>query len=191
MQQKKIFLLDAFALIFRAYFAFSKNPLLNSKGQNVSAISGFTNTLYELIQKEKPTHLAVVFDLGGSVEREATFADYKANRQETPEDILFAVPYIKRIIKAWNIPILELEGYEADDVIGTIAKKKAAEGHIVYMVTPDKDFGQLVEENILIYKPARSGGDVEIMGVQQIKDRWEIENPLVRLLIYLEWWAMR
>jgi DNA polymerase-1 len=174
----KLFLLDAFALIFRAYFAFSKNPLLNSKGQNVSAISGFTNTLYELIQKEKPTHLAVVFDLGGSVEREATFADYKANRQETPEDILFAVPYIKRIIKAWNIPILELEGYEADDVIGTIAKKKAAEGHIVYMVTPDKDFGQLVEENILIYKPARSGGDVEIMGVQQIKDRWEIENPL-------------
>lgn len=117
-------MIDAYALIFRAYFAFGRNPLLNSKGQNVSAINGFTTTLFELIQKEKPTHLAVVFDLGGSVEREEIFAEYKAGRQETPEDILFAVPYIKNIIRAWHIPILELRGFEADDVIGTIAKKK-------------------------------------------------------------------
>src|SRR5688572_22960511 len=145
---EKLFLVDAYALIFRAYFAFGRNPLLNSKGQNVSAISGFTTTLFELISKEKPTHLAVVFDLGGSAEREADYADYKAGRQETPEDILFAVPYIKDIIRAWHIPILEFEGYEADDIIGTIAKKKSGEGHIVYMVTPDKDFAQLVDDKI-------------------------------------------
>ena len=184
---EKLFLLDAYALIFRAYFAFSKNPLLNSKGQNVSAISGFTNTLFELIQKEKPTHLAVVFDLGGSTEREADYADYKANRQETPEDIIFAVPYIKEIIRGFHIPILEYAGYEADDIIGTIAKKKAAEGHIVYMVTPDKDYAQLVEENILIYKPARSGGDVEILGVDEIKRDWEVENPLQVIDILAMW----
>ena len=174
----KLFLIDAYALIFRAYFAFGRNPLLNSKGQNVSAISGFTTTLFELISKEKPSHLAVVFDLGGSAEREADFAEYKAGRQETPEDILFAVPYIKDIIRAWHIPILEFAGYEADDIIGTIAKKKAAEGHIVYMVTPDKDFAQLVEPNIYIYKPARSGGDVEILGVEEIKRNWEVDSPL-------------
>ena len=174
----KLFLLDAYALIFRSYFAFSRNPLINSKGQNVSAISGFTTTLLELIQKEKPSHLSVVFDLGGSADREAEFAEYKAGRQETPEDIIFAVPYIKDIIRAWHIPILEFEGYEADDIIGTIAKKKAAEGHIVYMVTPDKDYAQLVEKNIFIYKPARSGGDVEILGVEEIKKNWEVESPL-------------
>ena len=174
----KLFLLDAYALIFRSYFAFSRNPLINSKGQNVSAISGFTTTLLELIQKEKPSHLSVVFDLGGSTDREAEFAEYKAGRQETPEDIIFAVPYIKDIIRAWHIPILEFEGYEADDIIGTIAKKKAAEGHIVYMVTPDKDYAQLVEKNIFIYKPARSGGDVEILGVEEIKKNWEVESPL-------------
>lgn len=174
----KLFLLDAYALIFRAYFAFSKNPLINSKGQNVSAISGFTNTLIELIQKEKPSHMAVVFDLGGSTEREEAYAEYKANRQETPEDILFAVPYIKSIIHAWNIPVLECEGCEADDIIGTLAKRKAAEGHVIYMVTPDKDYAQLVEKNIFIYKPGRQGGDVEIMGVEEVKAKWEINDPL-------------
>ena len=158
----KLFLLDAYALIFRAYYAYNssykksdasgKGGLLNSKGQNTAAIFGFTSTLFELIQKEKPSHLSVVFDLGGSADREAEFAEYKAGRQETPEDIIFAVPYIKDIIRAWHIPILEFEGYEADDIIGTIAKKKAAEGHIVYMVTPDKDYAQLVEKNIYIYK---------------------------------------
>src|SRR4051812_36986635 len=160
---EKLFLVDAYALIFRAYFAFGRNPLLNSKGQNVSAINGFTTTLYELISKEKPTHLAVVFDLGGSTEREKTYAEYKAGRQDTPEDILFAVPYIQKIIRAWHIPVLECQGCEADDIIGTIAKRKAAEGHIVYMVTPDKDFAQLVDENIFIYKPGKQGGGVEIM----------------------------
>lgn len=175
---EKLFLVDAYALIFRAYFAFGRNPLLNSKGQNVSAISGFTTTLFELIQKEKPTHLAVVFDLGGSTEREEIYEEYKAGRQETPEDILFAVPYIKEILRAWHIPILELAGYEADDIIGTIAKKKAAEGHTVYMVTPDKDYAQLVDEKIYIYKPARSGGSVEILGVEEIKRDWEVNHPL-------------
>ncbi|HLP19153.1 MAG TPA: DNA polymerase I [Chitinophagales bacterium] len=183
----KLFLLDAYALIFRAYYAFGasygKNTgkttgLLNSKGQNTAAIFGFTTTLYELIQKEKPSHLAVVFDLGGSTEREADYAEYKANRQETPEDIVFAVPYIQQIIRAWNIPVLECEGCEADDIIGTIAKRKAAEGHIVYMVTPDKDYAQLVDKNIYIYKPGRQGGEVEIMGVEEIKTKWEVENPL-------------
>lgn len=181
----KLFLLDAYALIFRAYYAFGasygkstgKPGLLNSKGQNTAAIFGFTTTLFELIQKEKPSHLAVVFDLGGSVEREADYAEYKANRQETPEDIIFAVPYIQEIIRAWNIPVLQLEGYEADDIIGTIAKQKAAEGHIVYMVTPDKDYAQLVDKNIFIYKPGRQGGEVEIMGVEEIKTKWEIDDP--------------
>lgn len=174
----KLFLLDAYALIFRAYFAFSKNPLINSKGQNVSAISGFTNTLVELIQKEKPSHLAVVFDLGGSTEREAAYAEYKANRQETPEDIIFSIPHIKNILHAWSIPVLECEGCEADDIIGTLAKRKAAEGHIVYMVTPDKDYAQLVEKNIFIYKPGRQGGEVEIMGVPEVLAKWEINDPL-------------
>ncbi|MFN8276926.1 MAG: DNA polymerase I [Chitinophagales bacterium] len=187
-KDNKLFLLDAYALIFRAYFAFSRNPLINSKGQNVSAISGFVNTLYDLIQKEKPTHLAVVFDLGGSVEREADFADYKANRQETPEDIRFAVPYIKRIIRAWNIPVLEYEGYEADDIIGTVAKRKAAEGHLVYMVTPDKDYAQLVAPNIFIYKPGYKGGDVEIMGVPEVKEKWEVEDP-VQVIDILGMWG--
>lgn len=173
----KLFLLDAFALIFRSYFAFAKNPLINSKGMNVSAISGFTTTLLDLIHKEKPTHLAVVFDAAAQTDRAAEHSFYKANRQETPEDITNAVPWIKEIIKGFHIPILEYAGYEADDIIGTIAKQKAKEGHLVYMVTPDKDFGQLVEENILIYKPARSGGDVEILGVKEILEKWEIERP--------------
>lgn len=176
----KLFLLDAFALIFRAYYAFNsaKGGLLNSKGQNTAAIFGFTSTLLDLITKENPSHLAVVFDLGGSTDRETEFADYKAHRQETPEDIVFAIPYIKDIVKAWHIPCLEFSGYEADDIIGTIAKKKAAEGHVVYMVTPDKDYGQLVQDNIFIYKPGRQGGEVEILGVEEIKKRWEIESPL-------------
>jgi len=173
----KLFLLDAFALIFRSYFAFAKNPLINSKGMNVSAISGFTSTLLDLMHKEKPSHIAVVFDAAAQTDRAAEHSFYKANRQETPEDIKSAVPWIKEIIKAFHIPILEYAGYEADDIIGTIAKQKAKEGHLVYMVTPDKDFAQLVEEKILIYKPARSGGDIEIMGVKEILEKWEIERP--------------
>lgn len=177
MNSPKLFLLDAYALIFRAHFAFARNPLINSKGMNVSAISGFTSTLVELMQKEKPTHLAVVFDAAAQTERAAEHSFYKANRQETPEDIVSAVPWIKEIIKGFHIPILEFDGFEADDIIGTIAKKKAKEGHIVYMVTPDKDFAQLVEENIFIYKPARAGGDIEIMGVKEVLEKWEVERP--------------
>ncbi|HNL07092.1 MAG TPA: DNA polymerase I, partial [Chitinophagales bacterium] len=142
-EQKRLFLLDAYALIYRAYFAFGKNPLINSKGQNVSAISGFLNTIYDLVQKEKPTHLAIGFDLG-AVDRTSAFAFYKAHRPETPEGISWAVPYIKQILQYLDIPILEVEGYEADDVIGTIAKRAEQDGFRVYMVTSDKDYGQLV-----------------------------------------------
>jgi DNA polymerase-1 len=172
----KLFLIDAYALIFRAYYALIRTPLINSKGMNVSAISGFTSTLVELMNKEKPTHLAVVFDLG-ETNRAIEHTFYKANRQETPEDIKSSVPHICEIIKALNIPILQLAGYEADDIIGTIAKQKAKEGHLVYMVTPDKDFAQLVGDNIFIYKPGRQGSDVEILGVKEIKANWEIERP--------------
>jgi DNA polymerase-1 len=174
---KRLFLLDAYALIYRAYFAFSRNPLINSKGMNVSAISGFTSTLYDLIQKEKPTHLAVVFDAPEQTERATQFEFYKANRQEMPEDIAKSIPYIKQIIKGFHIPMLELAGYEADDIIGTIAKRKAAEDHVIYMVTPDKDYGQLVDKSIFIYKPGRQGNETEILGVQEILNRWEIDHP--------------
>jgi DNA polymerase-1 len=178
MNSKKLFLLDAYALIYRAYFAFAKNPLINSKGHNVSAITGFTNTLLDLMEKEKPTHLAVVFDMAGPTDRAVEHEFYKANRQETPEDIRSAIPYIQEIIRGFHIPILGLEGYEADDVIGTVAKQKSKEGYVVYMVTPDKDFCQLVEENILIYKPGRQGNSFEILGVNEVKEKWEVENPL-------------
>jgi len=172
----KLFLIDAYAIIFRAYYALIRTPLINSKGMNVSAISGFTNTLVELMHKEKPTHLAVVFDLG-QTNRAIEHDFYKANRQETPEDIKNSVPYIMDIIRGFHIPILMLEGYEADDIIGTIAKKKAAEGHLVYMVTPDKDFAQLVDQNIYVYKPGRQGSDVEILGVNEVCEQWEVQRP--------------
>ncbi len=174
----KLFLLDAYALIYRAYFAFISNPLRNSKGMNVSAISGFTQTLIELIQKEKPTHLAVVFDSSDeTTTRAIEYEFYKANRQAMPEDIGNSIPWIKQIIAAMKIPVIEVAGYEADDIIGTLAKQKAREGHLVYMVTPDKDYAQLVEENIKIYKPGRQGNDVEILGVKEILEKWEIERP--------------
>lgn len=175
---KRLFLLDAYALIYRAYFAFSRNPLVNSKGMNVSAISGFTSTLFDLMQREKPTHLAVVFDAAEQTERAIQYDFYKANRQEMPEDIAMSIPWIKSIIAGFHIPMLELGGFEADDIIGTIAKEKAKTGHTVYMVTPDKDYGQLVEEKIFIYKPGRQGSDVEILGVPEILNRWEIDSPL-------------
>lgn len=177
-EDNRLFLLDAFALIYRAYFAFARNPLINSKGKNVSAISGFTSTLVDLMQREKPTHLAVVFDAPGPTDRAQEYEFYKANREAMPEDIREAIPYIKEIIKAFNIPILLLEGYEADDLIGTIAKTKAKEGHLVFMVSPDKDFCQLVDENIFLYKPGRQGKDFEVWGVEEVKQNWEVENPL-------------
>jgi DNA polymerase-1 len=176
-EDKRLFLLDAYALIYRAYFAFSKTPLVNSKGQNVSAVSGFTSTLFDLMKRERPTHIAVVFDAAAETTRAAEHSFYKANRQEMPEDIQTAVPYIKEIIKAFHIPILEYDGYEADDIIGTMAKQKEVEGYTVYMVTPDKDYAQLVSPNVFIYKPGRLGNDIEILGVKEIQEKWEVESP--------------
>jgi len=176
MPAKKLFLLDAYALIFRAYYALIRNPRITSKGKNTNAQFGFTNTLIELINKEKPTHMAVCFDVGGSVIRETDYADYKANRQETPEDLLAAVPDIKKIIEGFNIPVIGIEGYEADDVIGTLAWEAHDAGYEVYMVTPDKDYGQLVRDGIYIYKPAYQGGKAEILGPKEVCEKWDIEN---------------
>ncbi|MGQ0827134.1 MAG: DNA polymerase I [Bacteroidota bacterium] len=173
---KKLFLLDAFALIYRAYFAFSNNHRVNSKGLNTSAILGFTNTLLEVLKKEKPSHIAVVFDTSEPTARHVEFAEYKAGREEMPEDLAAAIPYIKRLIEGYHIPVLYSDGYEADDVIGTLAKKAAQHGYTVYMMTPDKDFGQLVSDNIFIYKPARLGNGAEKLGVEEVCKRWEIQN---------------
>lgn len=174
--QKKLFLLDAYALIFRAYYALIRNPRMTSTGRNTNAQFGFTNTLYELIQKEKPSHMAVCFDVEGTTERHTDFADYKANRQETPEDLLAAVPDIQKIIQGFNIPVLGVTGYEADDIIGTLAWQAHDAGYDVYMVTPDKDYGQLVRDGVYIYKPGYQGGDVEIMGPAEVCARWNIER---------------
>ena len=157
MSEKKLFLLDAFALIYRAHFAMSQNPRLTTNGVNIGAILGFTNSLLEIITKEKPSHIGVAFDTHAPTFRHNDFADYKATRQEQPEEIKVAIPYCKEIVKGFNIPILEMDGYEADDLIGTVAKKASKEGYNVYMMTPDKDFAQLVDENIFLYKPARDG----------------------------------
>lgn len=174
--QKKLFLLDAMALIFRAYYALIRNPRVTSKGKNTNAQFGFTNTLIELINNQKPSHMAVCFDTHAPTERHTDFADYKANRQEAPEDLLNAMPDIKRIIRGFNIPVIEIDGYEADDIIGTLSKKAADAGYEVFMVTPDKDYGQLVSEKVKIYKPGYQGGDVEIMGPQEVMAKWNIKN---------------
>ena len=173
---KKLFLLDAFALIYRAHFALSKNPRFTSGGLNTSAVMGFTNTLLEVLKKEKPSHIAVVFDTNAPTERHTDFADYKAHRQAMPEDLALAIPYIIRLIEGFNIPVVFSDGYEADDVIGTLAKKAEKEGFTVYCMTPDKDFGQLVSENIFIYKPARMGNGMEILGVKEILEKWDVER---------------
>ncbi|MCH2023965.1 MAG: DNA polymerase I [Saprospiraceae bacterium] len=173
---KKLFLLDAFALIYRAHFAFIRNPLINSKGMNVSAITGFTNTLWDVLQKEKPSHIAVVFDLPGPTFRHDMYEPYKAQREAQPEDITLSIPYIKKIIKAFNIPVAFCEGYEADDVIGTLAKQAEKEGFEVYMMTPDKDYAQLVSEKIFMYKPARFGNGVEVLGKKEILEKWQIKR---------------
>jgi DNA polymerase-1 len=176
--EKKLFLLDAFALIYRAYFGFGKNHRYNSKGLNTSAMLGFTNTLIEVLEKQKPTHIAVVFDAPGAVNRVDDFSDYKAGREAMPEDIRTAIPYIKQILDAFNIPIYLLEGYEADDIIGTIAKQAEKEGFQTYMMTPDKDFGQLVSENIFMYKPAAYGKPAEVLGIPEVCEKFGVENPL-------------
>ncbi|GHB30880.1 DNA polymerase I [Mongoliitalea lutea] len=173
---KKLFLLDAMALIYRAHFAFSKNPRINSKGLNTGIMLGFTNTLLEVIEKEKPTHLAVAFDTSAPTFRHVQFEAYKANRQEQPEDISIGIPWVKELVKAFNIPVLELDGYEADDIIGTIAKKAERTSFEVYMMTPDKDYGQLVEEHIFLYKPAFMGNAVDVMGPKEVCAKWDIEH---------------
>ena len=176
-EQKRLFLLDAYALIFRGYYALIKNPRINSKGMDTSAIMGFTNSLFDVIKRENPDHLAVCFDKGGSAERTEMFPEYKANRLETPDAIKIAVPYIQEILKAMHIPVVVLEGWEADDIIGTLAKQAEKEEYKVYMVTPDKDFGQLVSENIFMYRPARMGNGIEIWGIPEIQKRFGVERP--------------
>ncbi len=173
---KKVFLLDALALVFRAYYALIRNPRLTSKGKNTNAQFGFTNALVELINKQKPSHMAVCFDTAAPTERHTDFADYKANRQEAPEDILDSLPDIKKIIQGFNIPVIEMDGYEADDVIGTLSVQAAKAGYEVFMVTPDKDYGQLVTDKIKIYKPGYQGGDVEIMGPEEVCSKWNIKD---------------
>ena len=177
VKQKRLFLLDAYALIFRGYYAFIKNPRINSKGLDTSAILGFTNSLLDVIKRERPDHLAVCFDKGGSTDRIEIFPEYKANRDETPEGIKIAIPYIYKILEAMHIPIMVKEGYEADDIIGTLAKKAEKEGYKTYMVTPDKDFAQLVSDNIFMYRPMFGGG-YETWGVEEVKAKFEVEDPL-------------
>jgi DNA polymerase-1 len=176
-EKKRLYLLDAYALIFRGYFAFIKNPRINSKGMDTSAIMGFMNALMDVIKREKPDHLAVAFDKGGSTYRYEMYQEYKAHRDETPEAIKIAVPYIQELLRAMHIPIIEVAGFEADDLIGTIAKQAEKQNYKVFMVTPDKDFAQLVSENIFMYKPARMGNDIEIWGIPEVLEKFEIERP--------------
>ena len=178
MSQKRLFLLDAYALIFRGYYAFIKNPRINSKGMDTSAIMGFMNALMDVIKREKPDLMAVAFDKGGSDYRYEMYQEYKAHRDETPDAIKIAVPYIQDLLRAMHIPIIEVAGFEADDLIGTIAKQAEKENFQVFMVTPDKDFAQLVSENIFMYKPARMGNDIEIWGVAEVLKKFEITHPL-------------
>ena len=172
---EKLFLLDAYALIYRSYYAFIKNPRINSKGLNTSAIVGFVNTLQEVLTKEQPTYLGVAFDPHGPTFRSEAYPEYKAQREATPEDIRKAVPIIKDMLKAWNIPILQVDGYEADDVIGTLATKAGEQGVTTYMLTPDKDYGQLVKENVFIFRP-RHGGGYETMGPEEVKQKYGIPS---------------
>jgi DNA polymerase-1 len=174
--EKKLFLLDAMALIFRAYYALIRSPRITSRGKNTNAQFGFTNTLVELLNSQNPSHIAVCFDTEAPTERHIDFTDYKANRQDAPEDLIIAIPDIKRIIRGFQIPIMELDGYEADDVIGTLSKQASEAGYEVFMVTPDKDYGQLVNEKVKIYKPGYQGGDVEIIGPAEVLGKWNIQD---------------
>ena len=174
--EKKLFLLDAMALIYRAYYALIRSPIITTKGKNTNAQFGFTNTLFDLLSKEKPTHLAVAFDTWAPTERHTDFEAYKATRQEAPEDLLVSIPDIKKIIEGFNLPVVECDGYEADDIIGGLAQQAEKEGYEVFMVTPDKDFGQLVTEKIKIYKPGYQGGKFEIMGPKEVCEKWGIKS---------------
>ncbi len=176
MSEKKLFLLDGHALVYRAHYAFISRPLINSKGMNVSAITGFTRVLWDVIQNQKPTHIAVSFDLKGPTFRHEMYEEYKAHRDAQPEDISIAIPHIQKILEGFNIPIVTMEGYEADDIIGTLAKQAEKEGFKVFMMTPDKDFAQLVSDNIFMYIPGRKGNDVEILGEKEVLEKWEIKR---------------
>ena len=175
--EKKLYLLDGMALVYRAHFALGKNPPMTSYGLNTAAIMGFANTLLEVINNQKPTHLAVAFDTQAPTERHTDFTEYKANREAMPEDLAAALPYVYQMLEAWNIPVLTLDGYEADDIVGTLVRKAEEQGFKSYMMTPDKDFAQLVTENTFIYKPGRFGKPNEILGVPEILEKWEIEHP--------------
>ena len=176
-EKKKLFLLDAMALIYRSYFAFSKNPRINSKGLNTSAVLGFANTLLDVLKNQQPTHIGVAFDTKAPTVRHETFVEYKANREKMPEDLSASIPYVIELIKGFKIPIIKLDGYEADDIIGTLAKKAEQQDFTTFMMTPDKDFGQLVSENIFMYKPARMGNKAEVWGPKEVCERYSLKNP--------------
>ena len=175
MEEKKLFLIDGHAVLYRSYFAFINNPRVNSKGVNTSAVFGFVNTLYEMIRSQKPTHIGVVFDPKGKTFRHEMYESYKANRQATPEDLKASIPEVFDIVKAMNIPVVQVEGYEADDVIGTLAKQASRKGFMVYMVTPDKDYAQLVEDTIYMYRLGHNG--IDIMGPKQVAEKFSIQRP--------------
>lgn len=187
-ESKKLYLLDAMALIYRAYFALNKNPRINSKGMNTSAILGFANSLYDILKNENPTHIGVAFDTIAPTIRQEEYAEYKATREEMPEDISTSIPYIKKLIEAFNIPLLYVDGYEADDIIGTLAKKAEEKDFQTYMVTPDKDFGQLVSNNTFMYKPARAGNKAQILGIKEICEKYDI-NKTTQLIDILGLWG--
>ena len=178
MPRNKLFLLDAYALIYRSYYAFIKNPRVNSKGENTSAIFGFVNTLEDILDKENPSHIGVAFDPEGPTFRHLQYEAYKAQREATPEDIKWSVPIIKKIIAAYNIPILEMAGYEADDVIGSLAKKADKERFDVYMMTPDKDYGQLTESHIFIYKPKYGSNEFDILDDRKVMEKYHLSSPV-------------
>src|SRR5436853_2370004 len=175
--EKKLFLLDGMALVYRAHFALIARPIFNSKGVNTSALYGFTQTVLEILKNQQPTHIAVAFDTDAPTQRHADFAEYKATRQAMPEDLSQALPHVNRMLEAFRIPVLICDGYEADDIIGTLVRRAEKEGFKSYMVTPDKDFAQLVDENTFLYKPSRMGDGVEVMGVPEIQARWGIADP--------------
>ena len=174
---KKLFLLDAYALIYRAYYALIRAPRMTSRGFNTSAIFGFVNTLEEVLNKQQPSHIAVCFDPSGPTFRHEAYPEYKAQRDKQPEDITLSIPYIKDIIKAYGIPAIEIPGYEADDVIGTLSHIAEKEGYITYMMTPDKDYGQLVTDRVLMFKPSLRGSEMEIRGPEEICERYGIKSP--------------
>jgi DNA polymerase-1 len=174
---KKLFLLDGMALVYRAHFALISRPILTSKGVNTSALYGFTQTLLDILNRQQPTHIAVAFDTQAPTQRHIAFPAYKATRQEMPEDLSQALPHVRRMVEAFRIPVLTCDGYEADDIIGTLVRRAEKEGFQSYMVTPDKDFGQLIDENTFLYKPARMGNEIEIIGLPEIQSRWGVQKP--------------